>query len=608
MNYSKEKLGEGDTTALELLKEEMQTDEIHLKVNAVHRLKIVILTLNNQVVDKLIPYLDSLIGTEDDEVLFAIAEELGATWQLLPSRDNYLPLLEKLAKSDETVVREQAARSLISIAHEMTEDEIASNFAPLVVRLAQADWFTGRVSSCWLFQHAYEHGGKEQDKLRKKFMELCQEDTPMIRRACAQKLGEFALKLPKQVIITELMPIFRQLSQDEQDTIRVMCLESLVHIATMLSKEENQVHTLNVLLKSSEDKSWKVRVCFAKQYPLFAKAFGEEITAATLVTNYCNLMSDPEPEVRNTAISSLHQSLKDRRMSVDTLCNRVFAILKQELPHAQASYKAGVVLALCEMAPQVGDDFTFEQIMPVLMEAMKEENTELHINIVQNLKKVWKLETPDKVPEKCKTKWPEFLELIFNPQNNPSGHPQWRVRVAATQLVSLMSVAVPLVEFKDKMDKYYWRYLTDKAASVRNEGCSYLEQLCKKFPQEYISNDLIPKFKKEYGAQQIPFHQRMTILESLSKVLIATRQNFNMDDVTKVLNIFKQALQDKVPNVVFCALKQLRELKCYDEYNEMFVKDFDPIVKPMVDHDDADVGYFATIYMQKVTPDQLITA
>ena len=47
-----------------------------------------------------------LIGSEDDEVLFAIAEELGKIWELHSDKTLYLPLLEKLAKSDETVVRE----------------------------------------------------------------------------------------------------------------------------------------------------------------------------------------------------------------------------------------------------------------------------------------------------------------------------------------------------------------------------------------------------------------------------------------------------------------------------------------------------------------------
>jgi hypothetical protein len=34
-----------DINALELLKEEMSTEEIYLKVNAIHRLKIVVLCL-----------------------------------------------------------------------------------------------------------------------------------------------------------------------------------------------------------------------------------------------------------------------------------------------------------------------------------------------------------------------------------------------------------------------------------------------------------------------------------------------------------------------------------------------------------------------------------
>jgi len=34
-----------DINALELLKEEMQTEDIHLKVNAVHRLKTVVLCI-----------------------------------------------------------------------------------------------------------------------------------------------------------------------------------------------------------------------------------------------------------------------------------------------------------------------------------------------------------------------------------------------------------------------------------------------------------------------------------------------------------------------------------------------------------------------------------
>jgi len=139
----------------------------------------------------------ALTNQEDDEVLFAIAEELGKIWEYHPDKTLYFYLLEKLAKSDETVVREQSVRSLITISEALSDTEIQNVFAPMVIRLAQGEWFTGRVSSCSLFFHAYPRSGAQKERLRKKFMELCQEDTPMIRRACASKLGQFSTQLEK---------------------------------------------------------------------------------------------------------------------------------------------------------------------------------------------------------------------------------------------------------------------------------------------------------------------------------------------------------------------------------------------------------------------------
>lgn len=49
-----------EINALELLKEEMQTEEIHLKVNAIHRLKVVALCLGQEATaSQLLPYLES---------------------------------------------------------------------------------------------------------------------------------------------------------------------------------------------------------------------------------------------------------------------------------------------------------------------------------------------------------------------------------------------------------------------------------------------------------------------------------------------------------------------------------------------------------------------
>lgn len=117
--------------------------------------------------------------------------------------------MESLAKVDETVVREQATKSLTTIAKALSDAEIQNSFAPMVIKLAQGEWFTGRVSSCALFYPAYQRSNNQKEKLRKKFIELCNEDTPMVRRACASKLGIFATQLEKGHLINEILPIFR---------------------------------------------------------------------------------------------------------------------------------------------------------------------------------------------------------------------------------------------------------------------------------------------------------------------------------------------------------------------------------------------------------------
>lgn len=63
---------------IDVLREEMESEEIYLRVNAVHRIRVVTSLLpTDKIKSQLIPYIDQLIKKEEDEVLFALAEELG---------------------------------------------------------------------------------------------------------------------------------------------------------------------------------------------------------------------------------------------------------------------------------------------------------------------------------------------------------------------------------------------------------------------------------------------------------------------------------------------------------------------------------------------------
>lgn len=76
-----------------------------------------------------------------------------------------------------------------------------------------------------LIQNIYPKAQDFKGKLREKFQELGNEETPMVKRALAQAIGviiqipalfkDFANVIEKENLTYELIPLFRKLSQDD---------------------------------------------------------------------------------------------------------------------------------------------------------------------------------------------------------------------------------------------------------------------------------------------------------------------------------------------------------------------------------------------------------
>lgn len=112
----------------------------------------------------------------------------------------------------------------------------------------------------------YPRAGPNKEKLRQKFTELSNEETPMVRRVIATKIGEMAQVYEKENVISDLIPSFKQLSADDQDLVRVLCLDSLKSLAKVLSRDDNKTNTLPVIIQAAEDKSWRVRLSLSKNF------------------------------------------------------------------------------------------------------------------------------------------------------------------------------------------------------------------------------------------------------------------------------------------------------------------------------------------------------
>lgn len=118
-----------------LCSDELKNEDVALRLNSVKRLGTIALALGEERTrTELIPFL-SESNDDEDEVLLAMADELGAFVPYVggPSYAHYLlPPLEGLAIVEETVVRERAVESLNKVGAVLPDSSIADHLVPLI--------------------------------------------------------------------------------------------------------------------------------------------------------------------------------------------------------------------------------------------------------------------------------------------------------------------------------------------------------------------------------------------------------------------------------------------------------------------------------------------
>ena len=330
----------------------------------------------------------------------------------------------------------------------------------------------------------------------------------------------------------------------------MLCFESLIPLAGHLTKEENQVHTLGTLLQVGEDKSWKVRLCFAKNFARFAESFGKEITDNNLIQTFTLLLNDNEPEVKNAAITSLSNSLKN--LSTEKICNLILPTLQNSYADAQTQFKAGVALSLCEMSNIVGKECTLTRVMPILTELLKDENADVRLNACQNMSKLGDVIGVDMLS-------PNFTSILTNMTQDA----QWRVRMSVFELIGDLSLKFGKDIFLKSLEVIFMQYLNNSAAAVREMGIQKSKEIAEQFKSDWVLTNFVPKVVANYDVDKKGYNYRMCALESLSVVMPLLQKDAISD---KIVPTLLKACSDKVPNVQFCVSRIIqKQMKYIDQ-------------------------------------------
>jgi hypothetical protein len=286
--------------------DELRAEDVTLRLNALHRISTICLALGpERTRTELLAFLQESLD-DDDEILLALAEELGGNFvEYLGGPEHahlVLPILEHLAGVEETLVRDKAAQSANQVCAVLSQEQVDEHYVPLLRRLSTGEWFTSRTSATAMYAAAYPKATPAvQEDLLKMFTKLCDDDTPMARRAAAKELGGFAKQLSHDTLLNDLLPAFRKLSTDDQDSVRLLTVDAMIAIAEALNEEECKSYLGATMKALVNDRSWRVRYMVADHFVQLAKAAGQDIVREELVTAFVALLKDNEAEVRTAA-------------------------------------------------------------------------------------------------------------------------------------------------------------------------------------------------------------------------------------------------------------------------------------------------------------------
>ncbi|XP_055129038.1 serine/threonine-protein phosphatase 2A 65 kDa regulatory subunit A beta isoform isoform X10 [Symphalangus syndactylus] len=531
--------GDGDDSLypIAVLIDELRNEDVQLRLNSIKKLSTIALALGvERTRSELLPFLTDTIYDED-EVLLALAEQLGNFTGLVGGPDFahcLLPPLENLATVEETVVRDKAVESLRQISLEHTPVALEAYFVPLVKRLASGDWFTSRTSACGLLSVCYPRASNAvKAEIRRQFRSLCSDDTPMVRRAAASKLGEFAKVLELDSVKSEIVPLFTNLASDEQDSVRLLAVEACVSIAQLLPQDDLETLVMPTLRQAAEDKSWRVRYMVADKFSELQKAMGPKITLNDLIPAFQNLLKDCEAEVRAAAAHKVKEL--GENLSIE---DRETIIMNQILPYIKCP--------------------------------------EVRLNIISNLDCVNEVIG---IRQLSQSLLPAIVELAEDAK--------WRVRLAIIEYMPLLAGQLGVEFFDEKLNSLCMAWLVDHVYAIREAATNNLMKLVQKFGTEWAQNTIVPKVL--VMANDPNYLHRMTTLFCINALSEACGQEIT---TKQMLPIVLKMAGDQVANVRFNVAKSLQKIGPILDTNAL-QGEVKPVLQKLGQDEDMDVKYFA---------------
>jgi len=472
-------------------------------------------------------------------------------------------------------VRNKAINGICAIAENVPEPHVYEYIIPLIEKLSKSEWHTQKSSACCLFSTVYPRVNDEKKNiLRSLFIDLCKDETPMVRRFASSNLKNFVKKIEKSHVIDQMLQHFIELSKDEQDSVRLLCIENCVSFGEILGLEENEKHIKPIILLCASDLAWRVRYMVASFYQTLVNILGGD-TSPEIISAYVFLLKDMEPEVRCAATGSISGFCG--RLKIETILTDILPCIENLVTDDSSFVRAALAKNIGGLSPILGLEHTSTHLIGHYLTLLKDDFSEVRLNLLSHLSNITDIMKNEQISQTLLN----ALESLLQDKN-------WRTRLAAVEHLSIIASEMGVNLFKEtKLSDLCFSLLGDNVLAIRSAGIENLKSLTDIFGVEWAKENIVPKIIEM--SKHTIYTYRMTTLKTIQKLA----NLFTPDDIVSImLPILKDLSNDKVPNIRFNVCHTLEAIAKLINL-EIVQSQFIPILLQLKEDKDKDVSDFA---------------
>ena len=536
-------MADSPAQSLEALLEDLKSDEVPKKANAMRNISMIGSALGfERCRNELVPYLNEFLDDEE-EVLVALAEIIPQLFDLVGGK-NYayllLDVLERLCAIEDPSVCAAAVTSFKAILSKIDYSKLEVLLLDQIARMNTSDWVNSKVSLCTILPIISKEISIEgQGMVLDTFRSLLINTNVQIRKIAAENFRNLIGKVHSSHD-GSLQEMLGLLGVDTEDSVRTIAVEDLLNHFTVVGVRNNS-SLMPVFRMLMDDKSWRVRYIMAEKLPEFAAVMAPEQRSGVLVSAMVKFLQDNEPEVRTGACRKLVDFC--RLINSEEILTHIVPVLTpliSDFDYIKATFASNIA----KLMPMVGRASSSQHLLPLVLEILRDSSAEIKVCLFSDLEGISGVVGAESLAQIL---MPSLEELAEDKQ--------WRVKLRVAQCFPVLGRQLGVEFFEQHFLPVVQKLIFDSVYSVRVGVMGIIKELCAVFGQRWVEDNIIREICV-YSCDESYSKRLVTILLMKNTATCLTVEFLG----SVVVDVLAEMANDVVANIRLNVVKTIKEV------------------------------------------------